>query len=82
MLFLRSGDAVGSNPSAEPEDLPCFCSLSFWHSELRTVVCVCVCVCVKEGERDYANMFLFSENSAHVNEDCRKQPNLVGMLFL
>ena len=41
-----------------------------------------VCMCVKEGERDYANMFLFSENSAHVNEDCRKQPNLVGMLFL
>ena len=41
-----------------------------------------MCVCVKEGERDYANMFLFSENSAHVNEDCRKQPNSVGMLFL
>ena len=54
--------------------------LAFWIKNCG--VCVCVCVCVKEGERDYANMFLFSENSAHVNEDCRKQPNLVGMLFL
>ena len=74
------------------EDLLCVCLLSFWYSELSRVCCLCVCVCVctcvceREREigreRDYANMFFFSENSANVNEDHRKLPNSVGILFL
>lgn len=83
---LRSGAGMGTVSAGQSplicrdEDLLAMCRLAevltFW---IKT--CVCACVYERGWGGDYANAFLFSENSAHVNGDHRKLPNSVGILF-